>query len=419
MLLFQKYPTLPISPGVPPEGATNDWVDEQLIEALSRNAVNAIVTEDKRLARKAVAKLGPDRILSLSDAIVQLSGLVDTPVQPPPVVRAVHALDLDPRDPIWQSFREDYLCFDDWFRKYQLEHRKAWVIPSEDNTHIAGVVIVNHETAEPIGSKTLKVCSLKVEAHHGGKRYGELLMKALFTYALANQYDSLLITAFPKYDALLALLGEFGFRIEPELRSTGELVLTKRLRVGICSEATNDALDYHVGYGPAAVDILGPPVYVVPIIPQYHRMLFPDLERSPTLFPGREAYGNSIRKAYLSRSAIAVPEPGAVLLFYRSEDEQAVRCLGVTEGAIRSRDPQKIGTFVIARTVYTPDEIASMCLDREVLAIRFRQCLLPITLPITRDELVKAGVIAAPPQSITKVKEDCKPWLIERLRRPS
>lgn len=86
-----------------------------------------------------------------------------------------------------------------------------------------------------------------------------------------------------------------------------------------------------------------------------------------------------------------------------------ITCVGVAEDTLVSDAPDRIAGFVGKRTVYTYEEIASMC-EKEVLAIRFRQAraLVP---PVKRDEFIAAGVLGGAPQSIAKVQEKGHAWL--------
>lgn len=245
------------------------------------------------------------------------------------------------------------------------------------------------------------------------------MLKALFGFAFENKYDSMLVTAYPKYQALIGLLKDFGFVEEPQTRPTGETALVKHVGHGIVECPSVDPLQYHVSRGPHAIDILGAPLCVVPIQPRFHEMLFPEMEEQGSLLAGQEAFGNTIKKAYLCHAPLRTVEPGATLLFYRSEDRQAITCWGVVETAVRSSEPDELCGFVLPRTVYTEGDIDAMCRRGSVLAIMFRQCLMPIRPSIGLEELTRAGVLKGAPQTIVRIKEDSKEWIAQRLSRPS
>ena len=73
-----KYHLLRNPPQVPldllpklgdPERGANDWVDNQLLAALAANAVDFLVTEDKRLHKKATRIGLADRTTTIQEAI--------------------------------------------------------------------------------------------------------------------------------------------------------------------------------------------------------------------------------------------------------------------------------------------------------------------------------------------------------------
>ncbi len=418
-MLATKYPTLDLSLGPMPQNRTNDWVDGHLVQALECQAVDGLVTADQRLTRKATRTVGSERVFSVADAIAYIESQLDVIGSTPPAVQACRAYELDMTDPFWESFRADYENFDEWMQKCCREHRQCWVVRADDSAHLAAVAIVKHETAEPRGSKTLKLCSFKVAETFSGRRLGELLLKAVFAFASSNRFDSLFVTAWPKHQQLISVMLDFGFAEDAEQRPTGERQLTKKLLWGIADARQQSALDYHVRYGPYCLDVLGARVYLVPIQPRYHAMLFPELQSQGSLFPGREGYANAIRKAYLCQTPTRSIEPGSALLFYRSGDERSISCVGIAERSMRSSDAAALARFVMPRTVYTEADIGSMAEgQREVVAVMFRQCLLPMRQPITIHDLRHAGILARAPQSIMRIKEEHKPWLIQRLSAP-
>ena len=410
-LLFNKYQVLEIPLPPIPLRSTNDWVDDQLVAALKQNAVSALITEDRRLTKKAIALVGPERVLGLVDAIESLRILQDRDVAPPPNVVYSRAYQLDLADPFWDSFRKQYPGFDKWLAKCQAEHRPCWVIRSVDGGQLAGVAIVNHEQKEPKGKKTLKICSFKVDPNQGGRRYGELLLKAVFDYAFQNVFDTLYITVFPEHEVLLAMLKSFGFIEENSALPMGEIALVKFLDAEPTEEATPDPLAYFIERGPYVLDIVGPDAFIVPIWPQFHRMLFPELSEITSLFPDDVPHGNSFRKAYISSANTTQIKAGDILFFYRSQDLSAITAWGVVESVLRSKSADEICDFVLPRTVYSRSQIEERCQHGAVLAIMFRQVMRRIEAPIKLERLISAGVLKAQPQSIVNVGNEAKDWL--------
>ena len=422
-VLLAKYQELTQPPGIERvegvlgvvERQSNDWTDHLLLAALVADAVHYLVTNDDGMHRKA-RRLGvsPDRVLTIADALALLGTLASSPQRPPPqvAVRALHSLRGD--DPIFESLRSDYPRFDQWLTKVSREGREAWVIESPGG-RCAGICIWKSDDDEfRFGGKVMKLSTFKVAEEHRGRRYGELLLKTVFTELRANRYDHVWLTVFERHTALITMLEDFGFERHDIETPLGELVMVKHLKP--TDDALHDSVQYHRRFGPPAVHPSLPGgVYVVPIRPRYHTRLFPDHDRQPPrLLPDDDPFGNALRKAYLSQSGIKPLPPGATILFYRSDDWQGISAVGVVEESRRSDDASEVAAFAGQRTVYSFEEIEAMS-GGGALAILFRQDRL-LDPPWPLDELVTAGVLNAAPQSITQVRgEDGILWLTDRL----
>lgn len=419
--LLTKYQTLSDPPGIEVvepvlgrvELRSNDWFDHLLLAAVHADAVHHLITDDERMRRKA-RRLGiaEDRILTASDARAFLETLVDHPQPPPPQVQTRRLYSLQRDDPIFESLRADYPDFDEWFPRVSQAGREAWVIEPFDGGY-AGICIWKPEDDEyGFGGKAMKISTFKVADQHRGRRYGELLLKTAFDYLHANRYDNVWLTVFERHQTLIAMLEDFGFSRHTAKTDRDELVYVKHLIP--TREAITDTLEYHRRYGPPALAVSLSPIYVIPIQPKYHRRLFPDDPTERKLIPDSEPFGNAIRKAYLSRSQIEPLPRGSIVLFYRSEDQQAVTAVCIVEETMRSADAAEIARFTGQRTVYSYSEIAELARN-PVLTILFRQDrLLPI--PWRLETLIGAGVLAAAPQSITQVhNEEAIRWLSDQL----
>lgn len=419
---IRKYPQLTDPPSASdefirlvgnPALGTNDWVDNQLLVALHANAVDYLVTEDQGLHRKA-RRLGiGERVARVHEAIALISDFADVPPPPPPEVASLPAYALDRTDPIFDSFRADYPRFDEWLQRCQREHRQSWMIRGPHGA-LGAVVIVNPEKdpPAPASGRVLKICTMKVADEAFGYRYGELLLKVVFEYAVQNQYAWLYVTTFEKQTHLAQLLEDFGFVLAGEQTALGELQLVKAMVPPAAAASALNPLDFHIRYGPPHVHAEDVEWYVIPILPKFSDLLFPETEPQFRL-PDPRPYGNAIRKAYLSHANIREIAPGSLLWFYRSESGQGLVALGVAEAAVRSRDPDEIARAVGKRTVYSLNQIRAMC-EKEVLAVLFRQAR-AYQPPIPATQLVSGGVFTQPPQSITRIKPEGKAWLRRKL----
>jgi L-amino acid N-acyltransferase YncA len=421
-LLVGKYVELSPAPGVsqrllaaikaPPPGS-NSEIDLLLLSALDADAVDYFVTEDDGIHRRAKkANLG-ERVLTVADAIDTVRALFPTLPEPPPLVSPKYAYELDDTDPIFVSFRQDYRAFDAWLAKCKREHRQTWVINAQGR--YGGLCIVKNESPNDyaISGKVLKICSFKIAEEHRGNRYGELLLKAVFAYLLENQYDRAFVEVLSKHKELVTLLADFGFQ---DLREStkGERVLVKEMRPAHDDAEQLAPLAYNIKYGPHAVTLSNVRVFVVPIQPRYHSMLFPELDEQLVLLPTiGQPFGNSIRKAYLSHSKIRKISPGDALLFYRSEVEQGLTVLGVAEQTFVSTDALQIARFVGKRTVYSYAAIEQMA-AKPVLAVLFRMArTLKPTWKV--DLLKRTGIIKRAPQSFMQVSGEAAAWIATQL----
>jgi hypothetical protein len=154
--------------------------------------------------------------------------------------------------------------------------------------------------------------------------------------------------------------------------------------------------------------------FVIPIRPEFHSLLFPEDANQGELIQGFFSFGNSIRKAYLSHSAMKSLDKGSTVLFYRSHDIKGITSIGVVENTLKSNEPERLTKFVLKRTVYPRQEIEGMC-KKPVLAILFRYAG-SMRSPITLNELKGSGVLSRAPQSIQSVPKESIEWLREQLK---
>jgi len=423
-----RYRMLEAPPPVQPEVAavlgeptprSHDWYDHELLAAVFGNAVHGLVTQDDRIHRKATRLGIGDRVYYLADAIAALEALQRQPPDFLPSVefKPMHQLDLT--DSFFDSLRADYDGFDDWFRDKQADGREAFVVTGPDGC-CAGICAPKAGDDEiGVGGRVTKVTTLKVADEFKGNRYGELLLKALFRHLHRNHDDWVWLTVFEKHRDLIDLLAAFGFE-DVGAHATGERRYAKRLTPPSGGDLLTDPLAFHCKYGPPALMIEPDQTVIIPIRPEYHEGLFPDAPTepgAPMQLPGLAVprpHGNALRKAYLCRAAIRSLAEGATLLFYRSDDRQAVTTIGVLEAHLISSDPGELLDFVGTRTVYSAEEVAAMASRGEVLALRFRQDRF-LEPPITIDEMQGAQAVKRAPQSIHRVHKEAIPWLKSRI----
>lgn len=397
----------------------NDRRDARILTALHKGAVDFLITNDSKLRKRAI-QLGHElKVLRPSEASGQLAAWHPDAPLPPPTVDAVKTYELDESQEIFDSLRDDYHpAFDSWIAKVKKESvtRHAWIVRSPDGRYEA-IALVKTRDDHPIraGTDAIKLSTFKVDDSAGGRRLGELLLKAVLRWAAAEpgRPGELFVEVADKQDRLIEFLTDFGFTHVGN-KTEHELIYLKTLDPPAGS--TLGGLQHHISFGPPAIRA-GQPIFVIPITPQWYEDLFPDAEYTGpdtiVLFGSvatPKAHGNAIRKAYLCHSPTKSIPPGSTLLFYRSQGKKggqgSIVAVGVSELSHRSDDPTETIGLSFKRTVYSADDVAGLHQDgKQVLTLLFRHDRF-LEPPWPLEALVSNRVITAWPQSIVRVKNE-------------
>ena len=387
----------------------NDYVDNALLYAVFRDAVDFLISEDKRIHYKAFRINLEDRVLFSEEALRFFEKtFLKKKVVHPPALREECVYNLNVKDPFFDSLKCEYLKFEDWFKKISREGRNCWVYFGDDG--LIGALLIHKIENEPINSSPplparnrLKLCTFKVA--HTGYKLGELLIKLGVQYCVRNNLDEMYLTYFTKEDDNFAdLLTEYGFFTPAKIN--GEDVYVKRLIPDKEATRALSPLDISRTYYPSLYD--GPVVrkFIVPIRPEYHNRLFIDYRDRQTTIPEHTGEfiveGNTISKAYLSHCRRRRISKGDILLFYRSRDKMELTSLGVVENVFFGlRNGNNVMRLVGKRTVYSIEEIEEM-VKKPVLVILFRWHLhFPKALKLV--DLKKKGILEKAPQSMIRI----------------
>lgn len=406
---------------------SNDHRDLRLLAAAAAGAATHLVTNDRRLLRRAGRAGLEEQVLRPAEALTLLRTLYPEDPAAPPQVHPRMAAELRLDEPIFNSLRRDYAEFDQWIRTTVAPdpNRRVWTVEDADGGYRA-IAIVKLSDDHPLvpGRKLMKISTFKVDERAEGEKLGELLLKTVLGWAATKRVEAMFVTVIrdEAKQLLVRFLETFGFEEAGQLPGTeNEWVFEKTLQPEPGTRI--DPLTYHVKYGPPAIASHGN-VFVVPIQPHWYGGLFPDSPAEEAealaLFDVTELFpfGNALRKAYLSSSNRRELPAGAVLLFYRSAGGKrgsgAVRAVGVVERTIRSSNPTDILAFVGRRTVYSAEEVGRMC-QGGAIAVLFRQDRF-LEEPWALDELIEMRVLNGPPQTITQaVSNEGRAWVLQQL----
>lgn len=408
-----RYQSIPAPPEIQEEevrtlrwtqSSDNDRIDNLLLQAVRRNAVHLLVSDDDRVHRKARAAQIQENVYLLSQFLALLrSQIAPVDVEPPFGIQERYLHEFDVRQTFFDSLRDGYQPFDTWYKKSAADHRKAWCVTRDDS--LQAICIHKLEAPQAItddgltlDGEALKLCTFKVSEAVRGRKLGERLLFAAFTCAAKNRIPYVYLHTFgPEHEMLVSLCLDYGFKNVGKYGADD--VYLKRM-IPPCDSPPGlelDALQYAVDYYPNYQDHAGVRKFIVPIVPRWHNDLFADTsDTAQGLFADDpDMYGpqsNTIKKAYLCHSNVSTMRPGDIVLFYRSKDRRSMECVGIVEKTHRSQDVSEVLPLVSKRTVFSRLELEEI-LTKETLVILFR--FAGTIGPFEQKDLDRAGVRGA------------------------
>ena len=237
---------------------------------------------------------------------------------------------IDLADEFFDSLKEAYPEFEDWFAKKANQGERAYVLHNRTGA-VKDFLYLKIETdeltdVEPVlpAKRRLKVGTFKLESR--GTRRGERFMKKIMDRAMAENVDEVYVTIFPTDELmyLIRLFERFGFKhaADKPHPATGsgqearsEWVLVKDMR-----DVKRDIMkDY------PRMQTASKQKWMLAIKPEFHTMLFPDS------ILNNESYDmvqditptNGIYKVYISWNPdCAQMKKGDQVVIYRTSDGQ-------------------------------------------------------------------------------------------------
>lgn len=403
----------------------NDAADNEILYALYCDAAHALVTEDRGIHDKARTRGLADRVYTIQTAEDWLRRLHEQiPVQLPNVEEvSLYALTPHLGSEFFDSLREGYPAFDNWFREKARGNLSAWVTWESPGT-LGAICIFARQVDQVITQDglslpgaALKLSTFKVGPSVRGRKIGELFLKAAFHYATANRLENIFIHGdLDLHHFLFELLEDFGFsQVGIHPGTDGRDVSYLKRHPVIPPEDAIQPFEYLCQYFPHFQS--GPNVkkFVVPIKPEYHRILFRDYkspaDRQFLLFEPTNTACNAIKQAYLSHAQLNGINPGDVVLFYRSEDERAITSLGIVEDYQSLTDAAAIARLVSRRTVYTMTEIERMAL--QTTKVMLFRLVRHFDNPVSHVWLQENGLVKGNIQSIRSITHQVFERIIE------
>lgn len=298
----------------------NDIVDTVLLNEVFVGRVDILITEDKKIHKKALE-------LGIQDKVFTIDSFLEKTFAEHPELVNYKVLNvqklkfgkIDLNDTFFDSLKEDYVGFDKWFiKKYDEE---AYITINSNNGMLLSFLYLkvedeneNYSNINPQFSPKhrLKIGTFKVISN--GFRLGERFVKIVFDNALKNHVQEIYVTIYdkrPEQRRLIDLLEQWGFVLWGT-KGEGELVYVRDFSPKFDIENLKACFPY-ISKGKNA--------YIVPIYPEYHTELLPDSilnTESPKEFIEDFPHRNCINKVYVSRAMEPYPSVGDILVFYRT-----------------------------------------------------------------------------------------------------
>lgn len=347
----------------------NSKIDNALLKEVYVNNVNILLTDDNLMLLKAEELYIRDKVITSEELLKIFEGYYPHHIEYKMLaVKLKDFAEINLSDNFFDSLREDYegVKFDNWFKRKALKKEKAYVFENNSG-HLQGFLYLKEESVDEDYSdiipqlppkKRLKIGTFKIEST--GFRLGERFLKIIFDNALLFNVDEIYVTLFENKRQevinLKNLMELWGFE-KHGYKNNGELVLTKTMQ------------NYHNDKNPKfnyPLTRLDKRYFFLPIYPQYHTDLFPDMilkNEDMHLYQDNFPHRYAVEKIYLTGAFDIKAKPGDLLLIYRNGERipkrysSVVTGIAVVEEIIKTRTADECVAICKNRSIFSESDI--------------------------------------------------------------
>ncbi len=380
----------------------NDKNDTLLLNEVFCGRVEILVSEDKKIHKKAAQ-------LDIQDRVFTIDGFLEKVLSEHPelvdysVLSVTQELfgNINLQDTFFNSFRSDYKGFDQWFNR---KADKVAYVTHNDGRILSFLYVKledeneNYADISPVFTpkRRLKIGTFKLVSN--GVRLGERFMKIIFDNALQNKVDDIYVTIFEgdlSKELLINLLQNWGFVKfgEKVTKSGKELVYVRDFTP--CFEPENPKITFPYISSDKKI-------FLCPIYPKYHTELFPDSilnTESKMDFKENKPHRNALSKVYISRSFNRNLVSGDIIVFYRTGGyhRSVVTTIGVVESAVDGiQNGKEFIRKCRKRSIFTDNELMrhwNYYKNNRPFIVKF---LYVYSFPkrLNMEKLIELGVIA-------------------------
>lgn len=317
----------------------NDFIDTSILNEVYNNRVDYLISEDRGVHRKA-------NFLGCGVKVFKIDAFLEKCIAENPQLKDYKVLavkkeyfgNINIDDTFFDSFKQDYNEFGNWFNKKADNISYVCITDVE----VKAFLYLKQEKTDEIYNdiepsfpqkKRLKIGTFKVTST--GYKLGERFLKVIFDNALQYDVEEIYVTIFDKRNEqlrLIYLLEDWGFK-HWGTKTTDNGIEQVFFRQ--CKPAP-DLQQPKLSFPAVSKNTTK---WIVPIYPEYHTELFPDSilnNESPLDFTENEPYRNAIKKVYISRSYNRGLNGGDLVLFYRTGGHYAgvISTIGVVENIV-------------------------------------------------------------------------------------
>jgi len=341
----------------------NDFIDTSIIKEVYNKRVDYLITEDRGIHRKA-------KFLGISEKVFKIDSFLEKSITENPELKDYQVLavkkeyfgNVNLNDSFFDSFKQDYTEFSDWF------NRKAdnisYICVTDDE--IRAFLYLKVEDIDEVYSdikpefpkrKRLKIGTFKVTST--GFKLGERFLKIIFDNALQYSVSEIYVTIFDKREEqnrLIYLLEDWGFKHWGEKNTSNGIEQVYVRDFSPISDINHPRFTF---------PFISKKVnkWIVPIYPDYHTELFPDSylnNESPQDYSENEPHRNAIKKIYISRSFNRGLKKGDIVLFYRTGGHYAgvISTIGIVDNVTTDiQDETNFVELCRKRSVFNNEEL--------------------------------------------------------------
>lgn len=333
------------------------------LHLLKNGAVDGIISDDLLFHQVAKELKEADRVFYSEEYMERVVSDCLNNNYNNVAIKKVRFKDINVNQSFFDSYRDEYVGFNDWFQKKSDEYVYVTIGTNDELTSFlylkyegpndnCGDIVPRFKNA-----RRLKIGSFKVMLN--GVKTGEAYFKIIFEEALKQKVDEIYVTVFDTYSnrrRLISRLERWGFSYYGT-KEGNELVYVRDFNKKALVKCRL-SYPFHK---------IGNINYLIPLSAQYEEDLFGDIHSRKT-----GVYNNPIRKLLILRQ-VEIPH-GSIILFY-SKSKNRIASVGISEycrhGFTSFRD---FIVFIKRRTTFSQAQLKELWesqVESKLVAVKF------------------------------------------------